>query len=126
MDEEMEIAGNITRVDVVDALSDLENSDALTLLTQYYKELSGKGASIDKRIKNATVCTRLLLDAKRYEDVNVWLDDIATGISDKEGPDSEAYMAFTENEDLEEMRILAGDKSTGEEEEEDFEVDDDE
>ena len=126
MDEETENVGSITREDVVDAIEDEENGEALNLLTEYYEQLSGKGSSVEKRVTNAKKCAQLLYDAKRYEDVLVWLDLIATSISDKEGPDSEAYMAFTEDEDLEALRMKATDKSLGDEEEVDDYEDDDE
>ena len=118
MDEEVENSGSITREDVVDAIGDEENGEALNLLTEYYEQMSGRGVSILKRVTNAKKCAQLLYDAKRYEDVLVWLDLISTNISDKEGPDSEAYMTFTEDEDLETLRMKASDKSLGDEEEE--------
>ena len=68
----------------------------------------------------------MLYDGKRYEDVVVWLDTIATVISDSDGPESEAYMAFTEDEALETLKLKASDKSLGDEEEEDDYEDDDE
>ena len=124
MDEDNVDGGGISREDVVDAIEEGEDGDALGLLTEYYEEQSGVGATIDVRVKTAKKCAQMLYDAKRYEDVLVWLDLIATGISDKEGPDSDAYMAFTENEDLESLRMKATDKSLGDEEEEDYEDDD--
>ena len=126
MDEEAEdvVGGGVTREDVVDAIEDEENGEALNLLTEYYEQMSGKGVATGKRVINAKKCAQLLYDAKRYEDVHVWLDLVATNISDKEGPDSEAYMAFTEDEDLETLRMKATDKSLGDEEEEEYEDDD--
>ena len=124
MDEDEVEAGDITREDVVDAIEDAENAEALNLLTEYYTQSNAKGAAIGKKISNAKKCAQMLYDAKRYEDVLVWLDVVATNISDKEGPDSEAYMAFTEDEDLEALRMKATDKSLGDEEEEEYEDDD--
>lgn len=127
MDEDDEVmsSGGVTREDVIDAIEDEENDEALNLLTEYYEQMSGKGVAIAKQVTNAKKCAQMLYDAKRYEDVLVWLDLIATNISDKEGPDSEAYMAFTEDEDLENLRMKATDKSLGDEEE-DYEDEDDE
>ncbi len=124
MDDDNVDGGSITRADVVDAIEEEGNGEALGLLTEYYEEQNGEDATIELRIKNARKCAQMLYDAKRYEDVLVWVDVIATNISDKEGPDSSAYMAFTENEDLEALRMKATDKSLGDEEEEDYEDDD--
>ncbi len=125
MDDESEIGG-ISREDVIDAIADIDNEGGLTLLTEYYNELLGKSPANEKRIQMAVMCANLLLDAKRYEDVAVWLDDTATLISDTEGPDSEAYMNFAESEELEELKMKALDKASGAEEELDLEYDDDE
>ncbi len=127
MDEEEVIAGgDIAREDVVDALEDTDNVDALSLVTEYYVQLNGKDDSIAAKIKNATKCAELIFKAKRYEEVNIWLDEVATLISDEYGPDSEAYMSFTEDEELEALRMKASDRSLGdeEEEEEDYNSDD--
>jgi hypothetical protein len=116
----------ITREDVVDTIGDPENTGALDLLTQYYDQQNGAGGAKSALTKNALLAARLLYDAKRYEDVQIWLDAIATRLSDEEGPDSDAYAAFTEDEDLEALRLKAADKSIGEEEmdEDDFDDDD--
>ena len=125
MDEEENTSGTIAKADVVDALQDLENDNALTLLTDYYSELCGPDGTAEKRIENAIVCGEMLYEAKRYEEVLVWLDEIATMISDEEGPDSEIYMAFTEDEDLEALRMKASDRAVGDEEDEDdYEIED--
>lgn len=125
MDEDEVTGGDIAREDVIDALEDLENDGALMLCTEYYYQLNGKGADIEAMIKNAKKCAELIYKAKRYEEVNIWLDEIATEISDAHGPDSEEYMAFTENEELETLRMNASDRSLGdEEEEEDYDNDD--
>ncbi len=124
MEEDENTNGSIARADVVDAITDLENEGALLLLTDYYHELSGANATIEKRISTAKTCAKMLYDAKRYEDVLVWLDEIATLVSDQDGPDSEAYMAFTEDESLETLKMNASDRSLGEEEEDDYGNDD--
>ncbi len=125
MDEDEVTGGDIAREDVVDALEDLENDGALMLLSEYFYQLNGKEATILNKIKNAKKCAELVYKAKRYEEVNIWLDEIATEISDEYGPDSEEYMAFTEDEDLETLRMNASDRSLGdEEEEEDYDNDD--
>lgn len=117
-DETVEVDG-IAKEDVVDAVGDLENTDALELLTDYYTALNKVDSGVEKMLKNARACAQMLYDAKRYEEVVMWLDTIATVISDSDGPESEAYMAFTEDEKLETLKLKAADKSLGEEEEED-------
>ena len=118
---------DITTEDVIDALTDLENESALDLLTSLYEKWSKEdGQTIEARIKYATRCAQMVYDAKRYEDVTLWLDTIATTISDEEGPDSEEYAAFVEDEGLETLRMKATDKVLGDEEEEDDYSDDDE
>lgn len=126
MDEEEITGGDIAREDVVDALEDIDNDGALSLVTEYYVQENGKDSGIEKKIKNAKKCAELIFKAKRFEEVNIWLDEIATEISDEYGPDSEEYMAFTENEELETLRMNASDRSLGDEEEEDYGDDDDE
>lgn len=126
MDEEEVIGGDIAREDVVDALEDIDNDSALMLVTEYYVQENGRDGDIETKIKNAKKCAELIYKAKRYEEVNIWLDEIATEISDEFGPDSEEYMAFTENEELETLRMNASDRSLGDEEEEDYGDDDDE
>lgn len=118
----------ITREDVVDAIEDPENTGAFDLLTQYYDQQNSEGGAKDGVTKNALLVAQMLYDAKRYDDVQIWLDIIATRISDKEGPDSESYVAFTEDEDLEALRLKAADKSIGDEDmdDDDFGDDDDE
>ena len=127
MDEEEIIAGgDIAREDVVDALEDTDNTDALSLVTEYYVQVNGKNEGVATKIKTARKCAELIFKAKRFEEVNIWLDEIATLISDEYGPDSEEYMAFTEDEELEALRMKASDRSLGDEEEEEDYNDDDE
>ena len=109
---------DVTKEDVIDALSDVENTDALALVTAYYEAQNDEdGWKLSAQLKNSKVCAKLIYDAERYEDVVVWLDMVATKISDEEGPDSEAYEAFASDEELEELRIKATDKSLGGDEE---------
>lgn len=124
MDEDSQDIEGITREEVTDALADPENGEAVALLTLYYDQLNGEEPTTAARVKNAKVCAEMLLGLKRYEDVVGWLDAIATKLSDDEGPDSEAYMTFAEDEALEEIRMKATDKMFGDEEEEEFEVED--
>lgn len=116
----------ITQEDVIDALVDTENAEGLDLLTQFYEQHSKEGGfTIATRIKSAMRCAQMLYDAKRYEDVVAWLDTIATRISDEDGPDSEEYSAFVEDEGLDTLRMKATDKIFGEDEgEEGFEDED--
>ena len=109
---------DVTKEDVIDALSDAENTDALALVTAYYEAQNDEdGWKLSAQLKNSKVCAKLIYDAERYEDVALWLDMVATKISDEEGPDSEAYEAFASDEELEELRIKATDKSLGGDEE---------
>lgn len=117
---------DITTEDIVDALTDNENTEALDLLTHYYEnKCKEDGQTTAARIKHATHCAKMVYDAKRYEDVVAWLDTIATKISDEDGPDSEEYAAFVEDEELETLRLKATDKALGEEEEDDDDYNDD-
>lgn len=118
---------DISTEDVVDALTDHENQEALDLVTQLYESwIKEDGQTTSARIKYALRCAQMIYDAKRYEDVLVWLDTIATKISDEDGPDSEEYATFVEDEDLDTLRLKATDKALGEEEEDDGYEDDDE
>ncbi len=119
MDDETVDVEGIAKEDVVDAINDPENTGAMELLTDYYTALNKNDGSLEKMLKNARACAQMLYDGKRYEEVIMWLDTIATVISDSEGPESEAYMAITEDEKLETLKLKASDKSLGEEEEED-------
>ena len=126
MDEDEVVGSTIAKEDVIDAIEDMENTDVLMLLTEYYKDICGKSPSIDSKISKAKKCAEMLYAGKRYEEVNIWLDEIATEISDNEGPDSELYMAFTENDELETLRLNATDRASGAEEEDNDFADDDE
>lgn len=123
-DTEIELEG-IEKEDVVDAINDPENHEALALLGLYFEQLHGENADANELIKDALVCAKMLFEAKRYEDVVAWLDEVATKLSDEHGPDSEIYMEFAESEDLEDLRMKATDKIFGDEEEEDDDYDDD-
>ena len=125
MDEDTIISGGLTREDVTDAIEDEENHEALNILTQFYVELCGTGAKTDKKIKNVLRCAKMLYDAKRYEDTAVWLDMVGTKISDTDGPDSDIYAAFIEDEDIEALRMKATDKALGDEEVDEDEFGDD-
>ena len=125
MDEDT-IDTDIAKEDVVDAINDPEHLGALELLTDYYTALNKEGKGTESMLKNARKCAQMLYDGKRFEEVVMWLDTIATVISDSDGPESEAYMAFTEDEALETLKLKATDKSLGEEEEEEDYGDDDE
>ena len=125
MDEDA-IETDIAKEDVVDAINDPENLGVLELLTDYYTALNKADKGIESMLKNARKSAQMLYDGKRYEEVVMWLDTTATVISDSDGPESEAYMAFTEDEALETLKLKASDKSLGEEEEEEDYGDDDE
>lgn len=117
---------DITIEDVTDALADSENDGALDMLTALYERwVKEDGFTIEARIKYATRCAQMIYDAKRYEDVALWLDTIATQISDEEGPASEEYAAFVEDEGLETLRANATDRIFGDDEEEDDDYNDD-
>ncbi len=124
MDEES-TTGDIAREDVIDALADPENEDALMILTEFYYQENGQDAAFEEKIENALECAKLLFDERRYGDVGIWLDEIGTEFSDQYGPDSDEYVAFTENEDLEALRMEATERAMNQEEESDDEYDDD-
>lgn len=126
MDEDTIDVEGIAKEDVLDAINDPENQGAMELLTDYYTALNKQSGSLEKMLKNARACAQMLYDGKRYEEVVMWLDTIATVISDSDGPESEAYMAFTEDEALENLKLKATDKSLGDEEEDDDYGDEDE
>lgn len=126
MDEDTIDVEGIAKEDVLDAINDPENQGAMELLTDYYTALNKQSGTLEKMLKNARACAQMLYDGKRYEEVVMWLDTIATVISDSDGPESENYMAFTEDEALETLKLKATDKSLGDEEEEDDYGDDDE
>ena len=125
MDNDSMNSGEVREEDLIDALADTENAEALEMLTLYYDQEKGPGADIAKEIKTALMCAEMLYKAKRYEDVVAWLDEIATRVSDENGPDSEEYMEFAENEKLEELRSKATDRMFGYDEEEEDEDDED-
>jgi hypothetical protein len=120
-----QIVGGVTQEDVVDAIDDVENMEALDMLTALWKQWNKEeGFTAEKAIANAKRCAQMLYGAKRYEDVVSWLDAIALEVSKQEGAESDAYSAFIESEDLENLRMKAFDKSIEEEEEEEIDSDD--
>ena len=125
MDDQI-LSEGITQEDVVDALSDIENMGALDTLTDLWRQWNNEeGFTAERAIMNAKRCAQMIYDAKRYEDVVSWLDSTALEVSKQEGAESDAYSAFIESEDLENLRMKAFDKSTEEEEEADDSDDDD-
>ncbi|GEM_PF-2354475 len=124
MDEEVTNIGDVTREDVTDIIQDGESESVLSLLSEYYFGLNGKNPAPEARVKNAIECATMLYKGKRYEDTIAWLDDIATQISDEEGPESDAYVLFTEDPDLETLRMDATDRIFGGDEEEGMDDDD--
>lgn len=126
MDDQILAEDGLTQEDVTDAVNDTENLEALDLLTQLFKKWNKEeGISAQGIIKNAKRCAQMLYDAKRYEDVVIWLDSATLEVAKKEGAESDTYSAFVESEDLENLRMKAFDKSTEEEEELDDDEDDD-
>lgn len=121
-DDELE---TIEVEDVIDAVNDPENGEATDLLTLYFEQLHDDGANADVLIRDALLCSKMLFDGKRYEETVAWLDEVATKLSDEQGPDSDIYMEFAESEELEEIRMKVTDKIFGDEEEDnDFEDED--
>jgi hypothetical protein len=108
----------ITKEDVLDAIDD-KNENALDLLTEYWQlqnEEDGKAKIVD----NAIVCAQMLFSAKAYQETIDWLDAVGLDIAKTYGEESPEYEQFMENEELENMRMDALDKSSFEEEEEDL------
>ena len=114
---------HIAEEDMIDTINDPESTDALELLQLYFDQQCNGARDADTMIEQALTCASMLYEAKRYEDVVEWLDTIATRISDEEGPDSELYMSFAEDDRLEELKMKATDKIFGEDEQQDDEDD---
>lgn len=111
----------ITEEDVVDAI-DEENENRLDLLTDYWQGLvdEDKG-STSKLIAHTLTCAKLLYNAKAYQDTLDWLDATGLTIAKTHGEESSEFEGFVENEDLENLRMNALDKSAVEDDEEGFE-----
>lgn len=112
----------ITKEDVLDAIDD-ENENKLDMLTEYWQSLNEEESrlEVDQFIANSILCAKMLYTAKAYQDMLDWLDSIGLEIVKTYGEESDEYEQFIENEDLENLRMNALDKSSIEEEEvEDF------
>lgn len=109
----------ITQEDVLDAIDD-QNENKLEMLTDYWQSLNEEGSlGATNLIANTVVCAQMLYNAKAYQDTIEWLDAIMLDIAKNYGEESGEYEQFVENEDIENLRMNALDKSSIEEEEED-------
>ncbi len=108
----------ITKEDVLDAIDD-KKEGVLDMLTDYWQsqnEEDGKDPKVI--IANAIICAKMLFSAKAYQDTLDWLDAVSLDIAKTYGEESEVYEQFVENEEIENLRMDALDKSSFEEEEE--------
>jgi len=111
----------ITEEDVVDAI-DEKSESRLDLLTDYWQGLVDEDKdNAEKLIAHTLTCAKFLYRAKAYQDTLDWLDATGLTIMKSFGEESPEYEAFIENEDLENLRMNALDKSAVEEDEEGFE-----
>ncbi len=107
----------ITKEDVLDAIDD-KSENKLEMLTEYWQSLNEEGEKSGKRlIAQSLACAQMLYAAKAYQDTLDWLDAVGLDIAKTYGEESEEYEQFVENEDLENLRMNALDKSSIEEEE---------
>ena len=114
----------ISKEDVIDAI-DEENENRLDILTDYWQNLVDEDTgNAQKLVERTTECAKLLYSAKAYQDTLDWLDSIGLSLAKTFGEESEIYELFIEDENLENIRMEALDKSSIEEEEEEFELDD--
>lgn len=116
----------ISKEDVIDAIDDASES-RLEMLTEYWQSLLEEDGRDPKHlVKHSYDCAKMLYGAKAYQDTLDWLDATGLEIEKLEGAEGEGYVAFIEDEDLENLRMNALDKSAVEEDEEedDFPVDD--
>ena len=114
----------ITKEDVIDAI-DETNENRLEMLTEYWQSLLEEdGTDAKHLVAHSLSCAKMLYAAKGYQDTLDWLDAIGLEIEKTHGAESDQYVAFIEDEDLENLRMNALDKSSIEEEEaEDFGTD---
>ena len=116
----------VSKEDVIDAIAE-ESEERLELLSDYWKGLNEEnGTSPEQYVAHSLACADMLYKAKAYQDTLDWLEAIGEEIIKAEGEESDAYVAFAEDEDLETMRMNALDRSGLEEEEEEDFGDDDE
>lgn len=111
----------ITKEDVLDAIDD-KSENKLEMLTEYWQLLGEEGEKTPSNlILHSISCAQMLYAAKEYQDTIDWLDALTLDIAKTYGEESEQYEQFVENEELENLRMNALDKSSlEEEEEEDF------
>ena len=116
----------ISKEDVIDAIDDVSEG-RLEMLTDFWQSLLEEDGREPKfLVKHSYECAKMLYSAKAYQDTLDWLDAVGLEIEKMEGAEGEGYVAFIEDENIEELRMNALDKSAVEEDEEedDFPVDD--
>jgi hypothetical protein len=112
----------ITKEDVIDAIEE-EREDRLDLLTEYWQAEMDEQPNKDLA-SHAYDAAKLLYERKAYQDVVDWLDAIGLQLEKSEGEESEAYVAYLEDDRLEEMRMNALERSSLEEEGAEYDMDD--
>ena len=117
----------ITKEDIIDAI-DEKNENRLDMLTDFWQlQVEEEGGKESKNlVVYAVTCAKMLYGAKAYQDTLDWLDAVGLEIAKLFGEEGEQYVAFIENEDIENLRMEALDKSSIEEEEEEDDFGDDE
>ncbi len=115
----------VSKEDVIDAIAE-ESEERLELLSELWRSMNEEGGTTPaKYVAHSLACAEMLYKAKAYQDTLDWLETIGEEIIKAEGEESEAYVAFSEDEDLETLRMNALDRSgLEEEEEEEFSGDD--
>ena len=109
----------VTKEDVLDAIEEL-NENRLDLLTEYWLSLIEEGEKTPDNVTLHTLtCANMLYAGKAYQDTLDWLDATGGEIAKTYGEEGDVHVAFVENEDIENLRMNALDKSTIEEEEDD-------
>jgi hypothetical protein len=117
----------VTKEDVIDAVDELSDN-RLDLLTDYWQGLLDENAELspDDLIATTLLSAQILYSAKAYQDTLDWLDATGADIAKTYGEESDHYVRFVEDEDIEDLRMNALDKSSIEEEEEEDDFNEDE
>ena len=90
----------ITKEDIIDAI-DETNENRLEMLTEYWQSLLEEDGTDPKHlVAHSLSCAKMLYAAKGYQDTLDWLDAIGLEIAKTHGEESDQYVAFIEDEDL--------------------------
>jgi len=116
----------ISKEDVIDAIDDVSESRLEMLSDLWQSLLDEDGRDPRHLVKHSYECAKMLYDAKAYQDTLDWLDIAGLEIEKMEGAEGEGYVAFIEDENIENLRMNALDKSAVEEDEEEDDFPEDE